>query len=163
VPELEALIPDTVDGRPLDTSSMAGIPRTYGFFNYFWDSLLLCVGAEPDDLSHALGVTQLASSDEGFGSSSLFVIWAIQIDGISGRALAAAHVREVVRQGAGQVVAEDRRVDGRTYTLLSGGGAIYAHEDVMFWLVNMTVLDSGFYVDETVDEGLVEAAIPELP
>ncbi len=70
---------------------------------------------------------------------------------------------EAVLQGEGRVEADDREVDGRDYTLLSTGGAIYAHEDVMFWMVNMSFLGSGLYVDQQVDVDLVEATVAQLP
>ena len=163
VPELEALIPGNVNGHRLSITSTEGLPRLYGFFNYFWDGLLLCAGGQPADLAHAMGGFALASSDEGFGSASLYVVFAIRVDGVTGERLAQQHVSEMVRQGGGQIVAARRTYEGRDYVLLSQGGAVYHAGDVMFWMTPMDVLDSGFYIGGMVDVGLVEATLVELP
>jgi hypothetical protein len=163
VPELEALIPGEVDGHRLSIVSTAGLPRLYGFFNYFWDGLLLCAGGRPEDLAHAMGGFTLASSDEGFGSTSMYVVFAIRVEGVTGQQLAQQHVSEIVRQGYGEVIAAPRTYEGRDYVLLSQGGAVYDAGDVMFWMTPMDVLDSGFYVGGMADVALVEATLGELP
>jgi hypothetical protein len=161
--ELEGLVPRQVADHRLEIGSMAGVPRSYGLFNYFWDGLLLCVGGEPDDLAHAIGVSLLASSDEGWGSAQYYTVFAIRVAGVSGHDLAATHVAEMIRQGHGRTIAAPRTLAGKEYLLLSNGGAVYATDAVMFWMVNITVLDSGLYVDEQVDFALVEATVPQLP
>ncbi|HET8776259.1 MAG TPA: thrombospondin type 3 repeat-containing protein [Candidatus Limnocylindria bacterium] len=163
VPDLEALIPAEVDGHRMSVVSTEGLPRLYGFFNYFWDGLLLCAGGQPDDLAHAMGSTVLASSDEGFGSSRLYVVFAIRVDGVTGEQLMEQHVSEMVRQGRGEIVTARRTFEGHDYVLMTQGGAVYHAGDVMFWMTLMDVLDSGFYIGGMVDVGLVEATLAQLP
>jgi hypothetical protein len=62
------------------------------------------------------------------------------------------------------VIAASRSAGGRDYTLLSSGGAVYSAGDVSFWMVEMTVLDSGIYPrHDFVDLELVEATVVQLP
>lgn len=153
VPELEQLIPDEVGGETLEKDSIGGLPREFGFFNYYFDRLLICAGGTPDDM--AVAYASVPSADG-------FVIFAIQVDTVTGAELERIHISEAIRAGAGTVSVEARAAAGREYQVLSEGGATASTGDVFYWMVQLSALDSGLYVAQDLDLALVEDVVRKL-
>lgn len=157
-PELEALIPPVIGNEVVQVASMRGLPRVYGFFNFFWDSLLVCAGGQPDDLSHAIGVR---------GELPGLAILAIHVDGTDPATLGADLSSLIAGQDRSLRVTQD--LDGRRVTLilsLDADGltfAFYAHDDVLFLVTGMGVTDSGLWPGGVLDGELLREAVGLLP
>jgi hypothetical protein len=157
-PEVEAVLPDELHGQRLEIGSMRGLPRSYGFFNYWWDALLICVDAEPDDLAHA--VASAAGLDQHF-------IFAIQIDGHTGDELVDAYTGDLEIATQGQLRVEARTFSGTRYTVVSEGDepmeATFGDGPTMFRVVRMDFTDTGLWTAPGLDLDLVEALIDAIP
>jgi hypothetical protein len=157
-PALEEVLPDELDGARLEIGSMRGLPRTYGFFNYWWDALLICVHAAPDDLAHA--VASAAELDQHF-------IFAIQIEGHTGDSLVDAYAGDLENATQGRLRVETHRFGGTSYVLVSEGEepleALFADGPTMYRIVRMDFTDTGLWAAPGLDIDLVEALIDAIP
>ena len=157
-PELEGLIPDVIANEIVEVGSMRGLPRVYGFFNFFWDALLVCAGGQPEDLSHAIGVR---------GELPGLAILAVHVDGASAAKLSDDLSELIALQERSLRVTQ--HLDGRRVTLilsLDSDGltfAFYAHDDVLFLVTDMGVSDSGLWPGGVLDGELLRETIRLLP
>jgi hypothetical protein len=157
-PEVEAALPHELDGRQLEISSMRGLPRIYGFFNFWWDALLICVDADPDDLAHAVATS--AGLDQ-------HLIFAIQIDGHTGDELLDAYTGSLEPATQGRLGVEARTFRGTSYVLVSERDeameAAFADGPTMYRVVRMDFTDSGLWAAPGLDLDLAEALIEAVP
>ena len=156
VPELEAVLPDEIAGEEVRTTSMVGLPRRYGFFNYFWDALLLCAGGQPEDLSHAIGFR---------GTLPGLAILAVRVDGSDMGKLGS----DLELGGDGQRVTLPQQVEGRDVAFLFDADveglsfAAYVADNTLFLMTGMSATDAGFWPGGSLDPEHVREAVLELP
>lgn len=159
-PELERLLPKQIAGVDLQVGSMRGLPRIYGFFNFFWDALLLCAGGQPDDLSHALGIR---------GELPGFTVLAIHVDGANHRKLAHDLLSDLEAGDYARRLVFDVDVDGRDVLFMYDADvdgvsfATYVSGDVLFLMTDMGYTDSGLWPGGAFDPEYVRELVGALP
>lgn len=159
-PELEALLPREIAGVEMQIGSMHGLPRVYGFFNFFWDGILLCAGGQPDDLSHALGVR---------GGLPGFAIMAIRIRGADPARLARDVFSDLEAADPSRRVGYKASVNGREIRVFYDvdvdgiSFASYATDDVLFLMTGMGATDAGLWPGGVLDPEHVAEAVAALP
>ena len=159
-PELVKLLPREVAGVELDVTSMRGLPRVYGFFNFFWDGVLLCAGGKPEDMSHALG---------NRGTLPAFTVMAIHVDGANHRKLGHDLVADLEAGDMTYRRIAPIDVDGREVTFLYDARlegftfAAYVSRDVLFLMTGMDFTDAGLWPGGVLDPEYVRETVEALP
>lgn len=132
-PELEALLPDRVLGRPLTKSSIAGGPLLHPFHpGWIWQGFLFCTGRSDADLSVAYA-TSAALGNLG--------VIAVRIDGVSGAELQDIFMHRLSPGSEDDLHPTPVTVDGRRATVLQTGFLLYPHDDVLFMAMSLAFGD----------------------
>jgi len=158
--ELAAVLPDRIAGETITKTSMVGLPRRYGFFNYFWDALLLCAGGQPEDLSHAIGFRGVLPG---------LAILAVRVEGSDMDKLGRDLLVDLERGGHGRRATLPQRIEGRDVAFLLDADAqgltfaSYVADDTLFLMTGMSVTDSGFWPGSSLDPEHVREAVLALP
>jgi hypothetical protein len=132
-PELEALLPDRVLGRPLTKSSIKGGPLLHPFHpGWIWQGFVFCTGRADADLSVAYA-TSAALGNLG--------VIAVRVDGVSGAELADIFMHRLSPGSEDDLHPTPVIVEGRRATVLQTGFLLYPHDDVLFMAMSLAFGD----------------------
>jgi hypothetical protein len=129
VPELEALLPDQILGRPTQKYSAAA-PQELEYIFGLFDAFLACTNTTRADMRLA----SAAAADLGYWG-----VVAVEVDGVTGH-----EMEDIWLYRMGETVSngefEDRTVDGRTFHV-TRIGSIYATGKTFYWILSLAFGD----------------------